>query len=196
MDDLERDALDSNEEFVAHFRATYEEFPKLPLWAAAETMTFGSMFTLFKMSNHKIRRAVAHRYDLADPVLLSWLKTLLYVRNLCAHHARLWNRELAVKPMLPDLRNGPLWHSPIAIANRRVFVVLTMLNYLLEYVAPQTGWKTRLFTRIDAYPEIPLHHMGIPPTWRTHPLWMPPPAPAPTGIFSTRQPKNAKFPEF
>ena len=54
-----------------HFKATYDEFPDLPIWAAVETMTFGSMFTLFAMSEKKVQKNVARKYGIAGPVLYS-----------------------------------------------------------------------------------------------------------------------------
>ena len=54
LDKLRDDANRSTERFVEHFKATYDEFPDMPLWVAAETMTFGAMFTLFKMSEKRV----------------------------------------------------------------------------------------------------------------------------------------------
>ena len=125
IDDLRAEAHKSKERFVEHFKATYDEFPDLPLWAAAETMTFGAMFTLFAMSEKRIQKNVSARYHIAGPVLFSWLKALNYIRNICAHHSRLWNRELAIKPIVPYAGKAPDWHSP-TVANNRVFVVLTL----------------------------------------------------------------------
>ena len=171
LDELRAEAQRSKEPFVDQFRATYDEFPDLPIWAATETMTFGQMFTLFKMCERRVQGTVARRFGVAGPVLLSWLQTLNYVRNICAHHARLWNRELAIKPVIPDFKNAPDWHGPTAVANNRVFVVLTLLQCLLCEVAPQSAWRDRLFAMFDRFPEVPLGDMGINHGWRQHPLW-------------------------
>ncbi|HWW88395.1 MAG TPA: Abi family protein, partial [Vicinamibacterales bacterium] len=122
-------------------------------------------------SERRTRDEIARRIGLRGPVLLSWLRTLNYVRNVCAHHARLWNRELATRPVLPGEKNDPRWHGSRAVSPRRIFVVLTLLNRLLLVVAPQSGWRDRLFKLFDRFPEIPLKPMGIPADWRTHDLW-------------------------
>lgn len=171
VEDLRVEAQHSKEQFVEHFKATYDEFPDLPIWAAAETMTFGSMFTLFVMCEKRVQKNVARRYSVGGPVLFSWLKTLNYIRNICAHHARLWNRELAIKPLIPYASNSPDWHNPQTVSNNRAFVVLTVLNYMLGQVAPQSAWRTRLYALFDRFPEIPLASMGIAPNWRDHVLW-------------------------
>ena len=101
------DAQRSSEVFVEHFKSTYDEFPDLPLWAAGEIMTFGMMFTLFRMSGKHVQVSIGSSYKLSGPRSVSWLLTLNYVRNLCAHHSRLWNRELEIKPMNTRLEARP-----------------------------------------------------------------------------------------
>jgi abortive infection bacteriophage resistance protein len=173
IDGLREEANKSSEIFVRHFQATYDEFPDLPVWAVCETMTFGSMFTLFNMTERRTRNTIAKEYGVHGPVLQSWLQTLNYTRNLCAHHARLWNRDLAIRPALPDEKNDPRWYGARAVSNRRVFVVLTLLRQLLRAITPETAWRGRLFSLFDRFPrsDIPLRAMGIPEDWRTHELW-------------------------
>jgi abortive infection bacteriophage resistance protein len=171
LDELHDNAQRSREAFVEHFRTTYDEFPDLPLWAAVETMMFGQMLTMFRHSGKHVQRAIATDYKITGTVLRSWLFTLNYIRNLCAHHARLWNRELAIKPIIPDLRHDPRWYPPHDVPNNRMFAVLTLLRYMLSCCASQSRWRDRLYAHFDAYPEIPLDRMGIPANWRNHPLW-------------------------
>lgn len=173
LDDLHENALKSSETFVDHFRRTYDEYPDIPLWVAVETMTFGQMLTMFRRCEMHVQRSIAADYGISGKVLLSWLLTLNYVRNICAHHGRLWNRELAIKPLIPDERREPLWHTPLAVGNNRVFAVLTLLQYMMRRVAPRSGWRQRLFDLFGRYPGIPLASMGIPENWRNHSLWIP-----------------------
>lgn len=160
--ELRDGAQRSREVFVDHFRATYDEFPDLPIWAAAEIMSFGHMLTLFNMSGKHVQNTVAARYNLPGIVLQSWLLTLNYVRNLCAHHSRLWNRELAIRPAIPYAKRHPEWHGTVPIDNRRVFAVLTLLHYLLRRVAPQTHWRNRVFAVFDRFPDVPWAADGHP----------------------------------
>ena len=171
LDDLRDGAQRSSEVFVEHFKRTYDDFPDLPLWAAAEIMTFGNMFTLFRISGKHTQVGLARSYGVTGKVLFSWLLTLNYVRNLCAHHARLWNRELALKPLIPDAKHDPSWYGARPVGNNRIFAVLTILHFQLLRIAPQSGWRNRLFGLFDRYPSIPLPPMGMPADWRNHDLW-------------------------
>ena len=171
VDEMRENAKRSREAFIEHFRTTYDEFPDLPLWVAAEIMTFGNLFTMFRHSGMHVQRTIGSDYGLSGKVLYSWLLVLNYVRNLCAHHSRLWNRELAVKPLIPDRRHDPRWYAGVTVPNNRMFAVLTLLACLMRQIAPQSGWRDRLFSLFDKYPDIPLAAMGIPADWRKHPLW-------------------------
>jgi len=168
---LRNEALRSKEIFVQHFKAKYDEFPDLPLWAAAQISTFGIVLTMLNTSGPEIRPLIAKQYKLQDTLFSSWLLTLNSTRNICAHHARLWNRELGLKPKVPDPKNAPDWHGPLGPKNNRIFFVLTMLRLLLRAIAPHSDWRQRVFDLFDAFPTIPLDPMGMHPRWRDHPLW-------------------------
>lgn len=161
----------SKEVFVDHFFQKYTLEPYLPLWMASEIMSFGQLFTFFRYLDRTEKQMIAHRFNLYPPVLESWLHTLLYIRNLCAHHARLWNRELAIRPKIPAQRHHPDWHQPTQVENTRVFAVLTLARFLLQEIAPQSEWCDRLFALLDKYPDIPLRAMGFPTRWKESPIW-------------------------
>ena len=168
---IRRNTKRSREVFVKHFKEKYgDQHEDLPLWMAVEVMTFGDMLTLFKMMDMHSQRAVAEGYDISAKVLNSWLLTLNYVRNLCAHHARLWNREFAVRPTIPAKKSHPDWHNP-EIPNHRIFASLTLLYFMLKKIAPQSGWADRLDALLKRHPDIPLRDMGFVDDWKNHPLW-------------------------
>ena len=51
---------------------------------------------------------VAARYGLNNGrVFASWLRSLNYLRNVCAHHSRLWNRNIVDQPRLPGSAEVP-----------------------------------------------------------------------------------------
>ena len=171
ISDIRGKAETSKEVFVEHFRNTYDEFPELPLWVAVEIMSFGNVFTLYRnMKNHD-KRKISFKYNIAGKILESWIKSLNYTRNICAHHSRLWNRELAIRPYIPDYKNHPEWHSPEPIDNKRIFAVLSLLSYLITYVAPQSKWNERLKNLLNDYNEIPIADMGFKGNWQDYDFW-------------------------
>jgi abortive infection bacteriophage resistance protein len=161
----------SREDFVGRFQRKYTSEPRLPLWMAAEVMTFGHLFTFYRNLNRAEQQTLSSAFNLFPPVLESWLHTLNFIRNACAHHSRLWNRIMPIRPQLPDQRHHPEWHSPVKFDNLHVFAVLTLLRYLLRYIDPQSDWQAQLENLLAKYSEIPLSWMGFPANWKDSPIW-------------------------
>lgn len=160
------------ERFLEHFYTKYGDVHSdPPIWMATEVFSFGSIVRLLDESAAAVRSAVAGSFGVPDEVFVSWLRTLNFVRNVCAHHGRLWNRTLAYPVKLPNPRKHPDWHVPVPVGNNRVFVVLTILNQLLAQVAPGSSWPRRARGLLDEYPRVPLRSMGFPADWLTSPLW-------------------------
>jgi abortive infection bacteriophage resistance protein len=126
---LDQEIQRSHETFIAHFRERYQEYPKLPIWMASEVMTLGRLSRLYKLLVNPHRKILAEPFEVQPRVLENWLHAITVLRNLCAHHGRLWNRELPIKPILPDKDNR--WKG-IALTNHRVAVYLPVLEWLLS----------------------------------------------------------------
>ena len=169
---ITEEADHSKEKFVDHFRAKYGDTHEyLPLWITGEIISFGCALTIYRGIPDQIKRNIAAHYGIPDAVLTSWLQTINVIRNICAHHSRLWNKELGVRPFIPRKNKYPQWHAPVAISQHRIFGILTILYYLLKITAPQSQWKTRLNDLLDKYPEISRWSMGFPDNWKESPLW-------------------------
>ena len=161
----------SHEAFVAHYEKKYTSEKRLPLWMLAEIMTFGAMFTFVKNFKKPLQKELARSFGIPGEVLISWLTTLNYVRNICAHHGRLWNRELAIKPYIPRAGKYPDWHTPVSVPQHRIFGVLTILRYFMTLTAPQSHWTCRLMALFKQYDELPKNVMGFPENWEECPVW-------------------------
>lgn len=160
----------SREPFVVHFYEVYGDSHDLPpYWMLVNTMDFGQMLTLYRGAPVDIRTRIASDVGLPAKVLESWLVTLNTTRNICAHHGRLWNRTMGTRPIIP--KRDSRWHVPYRVRPGKVFCVLTMLSYILEQVAPKTGWRSRLFDLFERYPEINKRRMGFTEGWEKCPFW-------------------------
>ena len=162
----------SKEQFIEHFRDKYGDVHDLPpYWMLVNVIDFGAMLTLYKSSPDSVRKAVAKQLDVHESVLESWLMTLNVVRNACAHHARLWNKRLGVRPKIPRRRKNPEWHDPYEVSGDKMFGVLTVLSYLLERIAPDSQWRCRLFELLRARSAEEIAAMGFGGGWQLCPLW-------------------------
>ena len=162
----------SNEIFVKHFFTKYGDIHKiLPIWMAGEIISLGCTLNIYKGISNEIKQEVASSYGLSDKILLSWLKTLHAIRNICAHHCRLWNRILGVKPLIPRKNKYPEWHEPSTISNDKIFGVLTIFNYLISIIDKESGWKNLLLALLSKYPEVNVLEMGFPDNWKKFIFW-------------------------
>ncbi|MBL8616227.1 MAG: Abi family protein [Deltaproteobacteria bacterium] len=163
-------AANRKEPFVLHFTQTYgDKHLRPPIWVTAELLMFGDLVAAYKGSPPAIRRAVAHHFGVAEVVLDSWLLSLNMVRNICAHHGRLWNRELGIKPKIP---RDDAWARPVKIPNERVFGVLTILADMMRRIAAGSTWSGRAQALIAMDPErVPIPYMGFPVDWQQSPVW-------------------------
>lgn len=167
---LVNEKVRSHEAFVKHFLAKYGEDHKyLPVWMASEIMSFGTVLHFYKAVENSIQSKVAMTFASQREVFKSWLLSLNTIRNICAHHGRLWNRELGLKPKIP--KNDPNWNIPVVVPNNRIFGILTILKHCINEIAPQSHWPERLKALLIDYHEIPLERMGFPENWELCPIW-------------------------
>ncbi len=160
-----------SEKFVQHFRTKYgDEHMELPIWMVAELMSFGGMLTMVKNVAPEVQKQVASAYGFPYEHFISWLQSLMVLRNACAHHDRIWNRESG-KASKPQRNKFPLWHASPAIPNDRTGYLLTICHFWLGMISPTNRWSVRVFALFDEFPDIPLAQMGLPADWRNHPLW-------------------------
>lgn len=163
----------TNEVFIRHYNHKYSDpiFP--PAWMALELVSIGQLSTLYKnlrMGNAK--KQVAAHFNIHENVLTSWLETLSYIRNACAHHSRLWNRKIPKSPMLPETTKDTwLKNLPEPEYRNRMYVVLATITYLLKSIVPDSNFKTKLASLITEYPDIPIAYMGFPKEWKNEDLW-------------------------
>ncbi|MES2663701.1 MAG: Abi family protein [Pseudomonadota bacterium] len=173
---IEDEAQRSSDEFIRHYKNKYLNFPKLPIWMVTETMSLGALsFFYMGMKNNKElgiqdKKKIADCFNIHYKRLGNWLHTITYIRNICAHHSRLWNRELSIRPDICKDRN---WQPPITPRNDRIFYVLLLILQLFRSIENQNDWKEKITTLIDSTIDKPEHRiaMGLPEDWMHHPLW-------------------------
>lgn len=166
------------ETFIRHYNQNYDLPINPPCWMSFELLTIGELSFLFRgLKNKADKRRIANFFDLHPTVFTSWLHTLTYVRNLCAHHSRLWNRELAIVPE-KLLKPEGKWISKLFENNKRVFYFLSVLRYLLLRANPGNNLPFKLHSLMNKFHMIPIKYLGIPSDgngnlldWRSEPIW-------------------------
>jgi abortive infection bacteriophage resistance protein len=171
LDSLKEEIARSQEIFIDHYRTTYDEPVLPPLWAVCEVMSFGQLSKWFQNLKHRHdRKAIADAYGIDEKVLGSFMHHLTHIRNLTAHHCRLWNRKLTVTMTIPKYPEK-LRTTFNSAAERRIYNTLAMLGYLMRLISPGTSWPGRIRQLLEDCAGINTAVMGFPENWRDLPLW-------------------------
>ncbi|MCY1029859.1 Abi family protein [Corallococcus sp. BB11-1] len=158
----------AKEKFLEHFQTNYVGFPNVPIWMASEVMSLGTLSKMFKGMQTKDQQEALKSWNVHQSVAESWLHSLSYVRNVCAHHGRLWNRELAIRPLVP--KRATDWP---ALNNKRIYAILCVLRQLTRSAHGGEAWAgsvRNLLAGMNGKPRW-LNSMGVPPQWATQSFW-------------------------
>ncbi len=132
-----------------------------------EVLSFGSVSQVFKKLKRGNQKLIAKAFGLDGGVLASWLHAISYLRNLVAHHQRLWNRSFTIKP-IPAKRYAEDLKDP-----SRFYAQAVIIQALLKTIAPDSLWSQRLVQLMAEHPKVPAHRMGFPANWQTREIWLP-----------------------
>ncbi len=165
----------SKEDYVKHFRKTYAS--PLPIWISIELWDFGALSMFIEGLKVADKEALAERYGLPKSrwdLIPSWARALNHIRNICAHHSRLWNRSPADQPKLPKAGEVTLLDHIDTYAATRLYAPLAACQYLLKTLNPNSAWGDRLKALAATFPTAPglaFNATGFPADWADQPLW-------------------------
>ncbi len=169
-----REELDrSQETFVLHYRKTYTDPDLPPFWGACEVLSFGQLSLWFQnLKKGPDRAAIAEPYGVDEQILKSFAHHLTYVRNVCAHHSRLWNREMTIGMKVPA---RPDWLGAAFNTEKpkRIYNTLVMLAFMLDSISPRSQWRSHLLALLGQHPKVDLASMGFPTDWQHSKIWEP-----------------------
>ena len=164
---------------MSHRRVTNQigtDFHKLPVWDVIHAMSFGQLSKWYSsLGARTIRQSIAQSYGMDESILRSALRHLTRVRNICAHHERLWDLNLASGLKIPNtLGNEPETAKAFnRQANNHAYNAIVMTTHLMEVITPNGDWPERLLELClaESYRSIPKVDMGFPVDWEDHAIW-------------------------
>ena len=169
LSSLEAELRRSDDDAIVAFQQRYSnEFP--PSWMTFEVSSFGTLSMMYRwLKAGHARRKVARFYGLTDTIMESWLHSIVYVRNICAHHSRLWNRRLSINALIPRRTHLPFINIPGD--TKRVYYIMSILLYFLQTVNPRNTFAARFKSLLGRYPNVNVSAMGFPSNWQDEKLW-------------------------
>lgn len=155
-----------SETFIEHYYKKYGDPYLPPFWMTTQVLTMGALSQLFKgMDNGPVKSAIAQPFHVPTKVLVSWLHSLAHLRNICAHHGRLWNRVFSISPLVTQRHVGII-RTPNRFEGHAV-----VLSDVLNVANPGHMWRKALRDLLTEFPEVDPSAMGFDRNWESSAYW-------------------------
>ncbi|MCA0387293.1 MAG: Abi family protein [Bacteroidetes bacterium] len=150
----------SDEEYLEHYRNKYlEDIP--PAWISLEISSFGLVSQLYmNLSSFKDKKEIARHFGFHLPVFQSFLHSLTVVRNICAHHSRIWNKVLSVQPVIPKGSIQSMVDTN-KVKRDRISIIVLMMTEILSKISIANDFRKEFESLLMKYPDIDLWAMGF-----------------------------------
>ncbi len=175
LDELQKEFNRSQEIFVKDHRNRYPN-QNADAWKTLEIASMGTLSKLYKNLKHQLpeKAAIANEMGLnLHSELSSWLEAIAYVRNIIAHHSRLWSRNMVKRPI--DQLKNPIsqWFvNPITdVQIKKPFLIISSMLYLCNMVTPGHQIKSKILDLFKTNPNVPIYKLGFLNNWQNEPLW-------------------------
>lgn len=160
LEDIEEELRrNSKAPFVRNFKENYEG-GDLPIYALVEVFSFGTLSKFYKNMKNEDKKTVAKSFGIGYTYFESWLESISYVRNICAHYGRLYNAKLPKTPILYKE------YLQIGIDNKRVFGVLLCMRQILRNDVHWNRFIDQIEVLIEKYEKVDAKTMGFPWNWK------------------------------
>jgi abortive infection bacteriophage resistance protein len=175
LDDLQKEFNRSQEIFIKSHQQRYPGQPA-DAWKMMEIASMGTLSKLYKNLNVNLpeRGLIANEMGINSPHVFSgWLEAIAYMRNIIAHHSRLWSRTMVKRPSMQ--LNNPVdkWFTqPLQQGQLdKPFSTISCLLYLYRHLSRSDDMKLQIIELINAYANVPIYKIGFFNRWHQEPLW-------------------------
>lgn len=136
------------EPFILHHNKNYQGI--VPIWVAIEVWDFGCMSRLYAGMTFSDKTLIAKKYGANAKQFEQWLRSLNFIRNVSAHHSRLWNANILEQsaPISFDSK----WSK---LVNHKPFFYFCIMQHMLKVICPRSSWNQRFKSLLNEFPAVP-----------------------------------------
>ena len=152
--------------FCSHYYQTYTSPQLPPTWMIAEQLSMGAWSQIYEnLGRSRDRKAVARAFNTGPEKLTSWIRALSYLRNLCAHHARLLKINYVLLPRTSSA-------LPSGIEDKKFIIFAAVIHYLLKRVSPNSKWSLRTKDLLESFENLDHEDLlGFHKDWHKDSFW-------------------------
>jgi len=171
LQNIEAELQYPSETFLKSYKKTYEPIHP-PSWMIMEIITFGTLSLMFEnLQPSPEKNAICESFQLPKKHLVSWLHCFSFIRNKCAHHARLVYAKINFAPALPQKKSRQFLAEADLVDNATLYAVLCCVQYMLSICNNSSSFKESLLGLVDAFPTIDYARLGFTLRWRNEAIW-------------------------
>jgi len=160
------------EQFVKRYKLKYDDPELPPSWMLIEVLSFGTISRLYDgLLLTEDRVSISSTLRTHDNILTSWLHCLTYVRNLCAHQAKILGRTLTIRPVMPSRKKNRFLNDVEELDVSKIYSILCCVQFLLQEVNRDLNFRNNIVNLIDANPQIDPALLGFTRNWRKEQIW-------------------------
>ena len=176
VEDIDNETKRSNEEFVKSHFVKYSNPSRLPSWKLLEILSLGTVSKIYMNLTDSIeKKEIAKSLELPNHLWLeSWMMSIAVLRNLCAHHCRIWCKNFMYPPkiMQPTKRK---WIEPFKtpVHNEYLYYQMCAVKYLVNAIQPDNILTDQLKNIVVNYQNkgINFTDIGMDEHWQNEKLW-------------------------
>ncbi len=173
IDSLQKEIDRSHETFISHYKHKYTTPAEPPCWMSLEVSSMGLLSKIFQnLKKDQEKITITKYFGLNDVAILeNWMLCISTIRNICAHHSRLWNRRFTSLPKLPS---NPVYAfiNQNNFYSNKLYASLCCMEYILKIISPENGFGKQLKDLMSKCPLAQHKEMGFPDKWQEEKLWI------------------------
>ncbi len=175
LSSLEEEISRTKDKAIKNHLKKYKDDKRFPpAWKSLEQTSFGGLSKLYGNLKHttQSKDIIAKEFGAVNHTYLpSWLQSLAQIRNYCAHHTRLWNKNLpGTVRLLSKPPNNWVEDVPKQHEFSKLYVHMCLMKYMLNTIKPN-NFTERLATLFEKYPNVDPDALGMKENWKNECLW-------------------------
>jgi len=173
---IDRELQQTKEEFIKeHYLKYHTDTRRPPAWKTLNICSFGTISKLYGNLADRLQSKdlIAKEFGTANKSYLpSWLQAISQIRNICAHHGRIWNKNLPTIPkLLPKPPNRWIANIPTGSDQNKLYIQICCMKYIYDSIETSNHISKRIQVLFRKYPNIDQGALGFQPGWESEPLW-------------------------
>ncbi|WP_247948573.1 Abi family protein [Streptococcus gordonii] len=125
----------SNSEIDEKLKIDQSKYP--PIWLAVNVLTFGQMVNMLELMSVRNLSKISNFFNCDNSELISWLKCINLVRNICAHNSNIIDFKFKTVPQLTDEWKNDLYELKPGVYSNRIALPFLIISYMMNKINPK-----------------------------------------------------------